>query len=515
MADQTSHLLQAWKSQLDLLDDLSTRDRMPKRKAIKDLADQVKIIEKGSGDELNEILKALFPRLCKWTTCAVESVREMTLLALLPNYVTHTPTPEVETLLGCAVDRMEAEPTEELRQHWLDLMKLWVVQSATTRFPTAKIEPLMTKLITLAIKDECPEVKEKAADLVGLLAENQPTFLRHRGENTIRQLLPLVSYRRSAIRVKGVETIGKVLQCAPQGARLVGEQWAKLYSDEAPKVRTAWIDIAGSLILEWEPIDRYTHAGHMLPFLINPQKDDVTQAACSDYMTRVSMTCDKDMEAAGLVPLVGHWAGWRHLVHQCFDDLFQHMTVVCHDVVAQPRLVARKSLAAFLEHCEMDDLIKIARRLLRDTLLPWAMLVPSSVVTSMLTEPVTDAAPGDDEQVKKTNNQPDLFVELQVQHLMDALLQLRLKLSWPIFLDQLLSFVQPQTLVKKEHAQDTVYAVLMVLAFSVSEDRGVVLKRDMNEQERKRANAALKATVPHMDAARSLDVYNSLLPHLD
>ncbi|ORX58796.1 hypothetical protein DM01DRAFT_1206943 [Hesseltinella vesiculosa] len=188
---------------------------MIKRRALTSIVDQLKSWDTLTPEEVDGLMILLLPKFCRWLTSGIESIRETTLQKLLIFYVDHVKTPDLETLLQCGIEQLPNEPTEELRQHWLALMLHWA-RHDTTRFPI-KIEPVLMQFLTLAVKDACPEVKDMAGDLVIALAQAHPTLIRHRGDHSIKLLLPLIQYRHTAIRVTGIKAVRQVLQCSSQG----------------------------------------------------------------------------------------------------------------------------------------------------------------------------------------------------------------------------------------------------------------------------------------------------------
>lgn len=103
-------------------------------------------------------------------------------------------------------ERLKQEQTEEIRQLWLDTLIALTKQVKQNIDLNPPMDETWFGIIQLSVKDTCPDVVKKGAQLLILLAEYQSKAITLRGEHTINDcILPLLSHKHAAIRVLGVK----------------------------------------------------------------------------------------------------------------------------------------------------------------------------------------------------------------------------------------------------------------------------------------------------------------------
>ncbi|KAI8337705.1 armadillo-type protein [Chlamydoabsidia padenii] len=455
---------------LDILKDGSTLQRPAKKKAI----DKVKQISfQATTDWAMEDQLALYDHLLDpfflWTTSDIEYIREKAVL-LVQSYVSRVDKPSDKAVEAC-LQRFPLEPTEEIRQTWMDMVLALLKKTTTT-----KIKPPMDEvwfgLAKLAVKDACPNVTKQGAQLVIDLALIQPIAVSYRGEHTIiHSVLPLLTHKHTAIRVLGIKAMYQVLLCSSQGTTSLPDTFTNLVQDHSASVRTSLYTSIGDLLLNWTPADRYTHAGRVLPVLFAGLTDelDSIRDICRSKLDQIGVVCCQDLVDAGVVDQVDETdqvdMGLKHLVHQCYDQSMKQLLDDSNDFIATRKTTALATFYEYLKYVSSDDLVRTNKKILQGLMMIMATTMDASA-----------------------------------QHYIDQVVQIiGHLLSWPILLDQLLPRLSKPNLLaesSKLPSSTTVSTILNILLVLGNNKDQVFTMEPLNDRDRQRIKTTFH--YPHL-----------------
>ncbi|CAO3623576.1 unnamed protein product [Cunninghamella echinulata] len=333
----------------------------------------------------------------------------------------------MDTIVKTSLDRLKLEPTEEIRQLWLDALITLMKQQQQKVNLNPPMDDIWFGIIKLTVHDTCPDVVKKSANLLILLIEYHPKAISLRGEHTIHDcIIPLLSHKHTAIRVLGIKAFSRQLLCSSQGLSNLSELFIKLIHDHSPLVRTTFYSTMCDLMVSLSPIDRYNHANQLLPIFFSGIADELESICtlCQLGLEKLGRICSQDLIDAGIMDSIKENEkvdiGLKHIVHQSFDSCLKRLMGDSNDFIISKKVTALSALHQFLTYTTKEDMIRKNKWVIQRL-----MTIIASPTTSITSE-------------------TDQLVKVQLDKVICVIGE---KLSWPILLDQLLPRLEKQHLI--------------------------------------------------------------------
>ncbi|CAO3645828.1 unnamed protein product [Cunninghamella blakesleeana] len=321
-------------------------------------------------------------------------------------------------MIKTCYERLKQEQTEEIRQLWLDMLITFIKKQKEEMDLNPPMDDIWFGVIQFSVKDTCPDVVKKSAQLLSLLIEYQSKAIKLRGEHIINDcILPLLTHKHTAIRILGIKALYSQLLCTCQGLSNLSELFIKLIHDHSPLVRDTFYSSICQLMIKWSPMNRYTHADQLLPILFSGIADELESIVivCQNGLKELGHQCSQDLIDAGIMESIDDNnkvnTGLKHIVHQSFDACIKKLMGDSNDFMISKKVTALAALYQFLTYTIEEDMIRKSKWIIQRL-----MMIIASPTTSTSIE--TD--------------------QLMKSHLDQVIYMIGKKLTWPILLDQLI-----------------------------------------------------------------------------
>ncbi|ORY90023.1 hypothetical protein BCR43DRAFT_120910 [Syncephalastrum racemosum] len=282
---------------LACLADLTTADRFEKRKQLDRLLQSVPRSNEA------ETLTLLWPELTKWTTSAIEAVREKT-IALAQELLVMYSDLSVQAF-SLAYDRLcgdaYVEPVEEVRLSWFALV-LTVCKKSKVDINQA------LQLVQAAIADRNPDLQRHASELLLVLVQHDPSQLALTGDKPMTLALALLSHKHTAIRTSALEAARAIGLAVPAHVSALNkEETMALVFDASPAVRALICHVAGDLLTHISDQHLDTAKPRFFAILLTGACDpvDLVSQAAEEELQRLGekydKSCNKDTDVLPVV----------------------------------------------------------------------------------------------------------------------------------------------------------------------------------------------------------------------
>ncbi|CEP07461.1 hypothetical protein [Parasitella parasitica] len=413
-------IIQTINPHLAILEDISTRERPAKRRAIEAVKKEALQVEDRDDACLfaNALLTKLQDSLFICSDSAVEGVREQT-VEILKSLVDRCekgsiPKSATECLLQHLIKRLRLETTEEIRDAWMQLCATLLAKLTSLKISIKESE-LFMEAMSIAGDDPFAEIQKQCANLIILYAKEQPKSVDYACEKMIRLVIPLLLHKHTAVRVKGIKAMEAVLIASPKGLHLLFEHDEKfdkqpiipaLIYDNSALVRDNLFFVLGHLLCSWGPRDRYQYGKHFLPIILSGSLDDLPsiQTTCISSLSQVGKSCTQDLFDADIIKKIpadeqqavnigkitfalieftrciniSSCLGLRHLVHMCYDHCVLYLLHGITDFIRVKQETGLDSLKLFLQYVSTDDLVKSMKKLTHYLFIAYAIHTEST-----------------------------------------------------------------------------------------------------------------------------------------
>ena len=284
---------------------------------------------------------------------------------------------EVQNITHCLVQILsrklstedEYEPSEEVR---LKMLGLIILLLDAFGIDVKVYSEDVVDICHQTLKDTCPSIKQKAAEIVSMLKDHHKMALKKKGIGLVEPLAKNLAHQQHRVRVAAVKALGDLVLSTDGGVfENTVSHIAQRTFDPSPHVRKQVANVTGSWLAHFP--DRYSYFYKIVPLLIVSLEEDVPDIKETagklwiegglKWLEENKMG-DKRLkeELDYLVEYPAHYPSWitrpnlgcRTLVARNQHQVYPSIANDLKDWLTETRVKAAQLLYTMLYHSEQD-----------------------------------------------------------------------------------------------------------------------------------------------------------------